>query len=129
MELLGVWKLWEMVSVDENGFKTISASDIEAMEDNEDNKEFKQLLRSDFIISENLLAVYYMPLDSELELAKEEGLEITDKGVLVDSFPAKIENSQLFLNYERDGVDYFPVELDDEGCLTISDGILKIKKA
>ena len=129
MELLGVWKLWEMVSADENGFKMISASDIEAMEDNEDNKEFKQLLRSDFIISENLLAVYYMPLDSELELAKEEGLEITDKGVLVDSFPAKIENSQLFLNYERDGVDYFPVELDDEGCLAISGGILKIKKA
>ena len=128
MELLGLWKLKELVSVDENGFKMIGANEIEAMEDNEDNHEFKQLLRTDFIISKTSLDLYYKPLESELEMAKEEGWKITKKGILMESFPAKIENGQLMLDYERTN-EYFPVEMDEEGCIAISGGIMKIQKA
>ena len=128
MELLGLWKLKELVSVDENGFKMIGANEIEAMEDNEDNHEFKQLLRTDFIISETSLDLYYKPLKSERKMAKEEGWKITKKGILMESFPAKIENGQLMLDYERTN-EYFPVEIDEEGCIAISGGIMKIQKA
>ena len=128
MELLGLWKLKELVSVDENGFKMIGVSEIEAMEDNDSNHEFKQLLRTDFIISETSLDLYYKPLKSELKMAKKEGWKITKKGILMESFPAKIENGQLMLDYERTN-EYFPVEIDEEGCIAISGGIMKIQKA
>ena len=129
MELLGIWKLKDMLSVDENGFKRISAEEIEAMEDNDDSHEYKQMVRADFIITEDSLSVYYMPTKDELAIVKEEGWEITDKGIMLDSFPCKIADGVLMLNYERDGKDYFPVEVDEEGCLSISDGLIKIKKA
>ena len=128
MELLGIWKLKEMVTADENGLRMIGVPEIEAMEDTEENKEFKQMVRAEFIISEDSLSVYYMPLESEMAEAIEEGWEITEHGVCLDSFPTRIENGQLMINYERDEKDYFPVEADEEGCLAISGGIMKIKK-
>lgn len=128
MELLGLWKLHEMVTADENGLRMMSKDEIIDMPDDEEHREYKQILISDFIISEDSLNVFYMPRDFEMAEAEEEGWEITDNGVLIDSFPCKIVDGTLMLNYERDGKDYFPVELDDEGCLTISDGLLKIKK-
>ena len=129
MELLGIWKLKEFVTADENGLRMIGVKEIEEMEDSEENREFKQMLRTDFILSEASLDLYYKPLESELEMAKEEGWEITEKGILMESYPAKIENGLLLLNYEKEGNEYFPVEIDEEGCIAISGGILKIQKA
>ena len=129
MELLGIWKLKDMLSADETGLIRINRADIEAMPDDEDHSEYKQMLRADFIISESALDVFYKPLESEIETLKEEGWEITERGVLIESFPSKIEGDQLLLNYEKDGNEYFPVEMDEEGCLIISDGLMKIEKA
>ena len=129
MELLGVWKLKDMLGADETGLIRINRADIEAMPDDEDHSEYKQMLRADFVISESALDVFYKPLESEIEILKEEDWEITERGILIDSFPAKIEGDQLLLNYEKDGNEYFPVEMDEEGCLIISDGLMKIEKA
>ena len=129
MELLGFWKLKDMLSADETGLIRINRADIEAMPDDEDHSEYKQMLRADFVISESALDVFYKPLESEIEILKEEDWEITERGILIDSFPAKIEGDQLLLNYEKDGNEYFPVEMGEEGCLIISDGLMKIEKA
>ena len=128
MELLGIWRLKQMLTVKDGGFVKIGRAEIEALPDDEGNHEYKQLLRADFIISETSLNVFYMPLEEEMEMAKEEGLEITENGVLLDSFPSKIEDGKLLLNYERDGAEYFPVEIDETGALIISDGLLIIEK-
>ena len=128
MELLGIWRLKQMLTVKDGGFVKIGRAEIEALPDDEENHEYKQLLRADFIISETSLNVFYMPLEEEMEMAKEEGLEITENGVLLDSFPTKIEDGKLLLNYERDGAEYFPVEVDETGALIISDGLLIIEK-
>ena len=129
MEFLGIWKLKEMLTASEEGLKILGVAEIEALEENEDNKEFKHMQRADFIISETSLDIYYKPLDSELEQAKEEGWEITEKGILVESFPSKIEDGVFYLDYEKEGKEYFPVDVDEEGCLIISDGLIKIRKA
>ena len=49
-----------------------------------------------------------------------EGYALTDKGVLIESYPIRIENGVLMLDSEGEG-DYVPVETDAEGCLLIGD--------
>jgi len=124
-ELLGVWRMKEMLSADENGTKMLSRDEVAALGDEDLNK----LLRSDFHLSESALDMYYMPLEEEMKMVKEEGWELTDKGILLESYPAKIVDGTLMLDYEREGKEeYFPVKLDDEGCLIISDGTMRIEK-
>ena len=122
MELLGNWRLKAMLSADENGVKMLGKAELEAMGD----EDILKMLRADFIISETAIDVYYMPTEAEMPLVEEEGLELTDKGVLIDSYPAKIEGGVLMLDYEREG-DYVPVETDAEGCLLIG-GTTAIEK-
>ena len=122
MELLGNWKLKAAISADENGVKMLGRAELEALGD----EDILKMLRADFIISETAIDVYYMPTKAEMPLVEEEGWELTDKGVLIDSYPAKIEGGVLMLDYEREG-DYVPVETDAEGCLLIS-GMTVIEK-
>ncbi|MBR6727709.1 MAG: hypothetical protein IKM08_05910 [Clostridia bacterium] len=122
MELLGNWKLKAMLSADEDGVKMLGKAELEALGD----EDILKMLRADFIISDTAVDVYYMPTEAEMPLVEEEGLELTDKGVLIDSYPAKIEGGVLMLDYEREG-DYVPVETDAEGCLLIG-GTTAIEK-
>ena len=122
MDFLGNWKLKAMLSADENGVKMFGKAELEAMGD----EDILKMLRADFIISETAVDVYYMPTEAEMPLVEEEGWELTDKGVLIDSYPAKIEGGVLMLDYEREG-DYVPVETDAEGCLLIG-GMTAIEK-
>lgn len=122
MEFLGIWKLKEMLTADDSGVKILGKSDLEALGD----EDILKMLRADFIISENAIDVYYMPTKEEMPLVEEEGWEMTDKGVLIESYPIKIENGAIMLDYERTG-EYVPVETDAEGCLLIG-GMTKIEK-
>ena len=116
MDFLGNWKLKKMLSADENGVKMFDRAEIEAMGD----EDLLKMLAADFIISESAIDVYYRPTEEEMPMVEEEGWELTEKGVLIDSYPAKIESGVLYLDYERDG-EYTPVEIDEEGCLLIGD--------
>ena len=122
MDFLGNWKLKAMLSADENGVKMFGKAELEAMGD----EDILKMLRADFIISETAIDVYYMPTEAEMPMVKEEGWELTDKGVLIESYPARIENGVLLLDYEREG-EYVPVETDAEGCLLIG-GMTVIEK-
>ena len=123
-ELIGVWRMNAMFSADENGTRMLSRDEVAALGDEDLNK----LLRAEFHLSESALDMYYMPLPDEMKMVKEEGWELTDKGVLLESYPAKIVDGVLMLDYEREGKEYFPVRLDDEGCLIISDGTMHLEK-
>ena len=125
MELLGTWKLKAVFSADENGAKRLDAAGIEALGD----EDLLKMLHADFILSETSLDVYYMPTEEEMPLVKEEGWELTDKGVLIDSYPTKIEGGVLLLDYDKTSEVYTPVPIDEEGCLTISDGMMILQKA
>ena len=122
MDFLGIWKLKAMLSADENGVKMLGKSDLEALGD----EDILKMLRADFIISEDAIDVYYIPTEEEMPQVEEEGWELTDKGVLIESYPIKIENGAIMLDYERTG-EYVPVETDAEGCLLIG-GMTKIEK-
>ena len=123
MELLGTWKVKSMLSADENGVKTLGTAEIEALGD----EDLVRLLHSEFIVTESSIDVYYQPTAEELPIAEEEGWEITDKGILLESYPAKIEDGVFKLNYEKDGVEYTPVETDGDGGMIIG-GMTTIEK-
>ena len=122
MELIGNWKLKSMLSADENGVKMLGRAELEAMGD----EDLLKLLAADFIISETAIDVYYMPTEAEMPMVEEEGWELTDKGVLIESYPIRIENGVLMLDSEGEG-EYVPVETDAEGCLLIG-GMTVIEK-
>ena len=124
MELLGIWRLKAMNSADENGVKMLSRDEVAALGD----EDLDKLLRAEFYLSETALDMYYMPLEEEMAMVEEEGWDMTDKGILLESYPAKIVDGVLMLDYEREGKEYFPVKLDDEGCLIISDGTMRLEK-
>ena len=125
MELYGSWRVKAMFGADENGVKMYEGADLELLA--EEDEDIAKLVRADFILTESAIDVYYMPTEDEMPMVEEEGWELTDKGVLIDSYPAKVENGKVFIDYERDGAEYTPVETDENGCLIIGD-MTKIEK-
>ena len=125
MKLLGTWKLKAILSADEDGVKQLDAAGIEALGD----EDLLKMLHADFILSKTALDVYYMPTEEEMPLVEEEGWKLTNKGVLIESYPTKIEDGVLLLDYDRTGEEYTPVPIDEAGCLSISDGMMILQKA
>ena len=129
MDFLGTWKLKEMLWVGKGKFRKVSDTEIAAMEPNEENREIKRMLAAEFIISETSLDVFYRPHEGEEGLAAEKGWQETERGLLIDHFPTKIENGVLLVDYMKKGVEYAPTWIDDNGVLALSGGLIKIKKA
>ena len=123
MELLGSWRLKAMMSVDENGARMLSRDEVAALGD----EDLDKLLKSEFILTESELCGYYMPTEEEMAFVEEEGLEMTEHGVKIESYSTRIEDGKLLLDYDESG-DYFPVPLDEDGCLILSDGMMILEK-
>jgi len=81
MELFGSWRLKAMMSADENGTRMLSRDEVAALGD----EDLDKLLKSEFILTESELCGYYMPTEEEMALVEEEGLEMTEHGVLIES--------------------------------------------
>ena len=128
MEYLGLWKLRKMTALTKGSFQVISEDDLSSLEDNNYTKRVKMMFRSDFIISDSSLSIYYKPSDGEPILPEDEGKEMTERGILLDSFPLRIEGEAIMIDYGKRGDGFFPVFTDDDGYLSISGGILKIQK-
>ena len=128
MEYLGLWKLRKMTALTKGSFRVISEDDLSSLEDNKYTKRVKMMFRSDFIISDSSLSIYYKPSDGEPILPEDEGKEMTERGILLDSFPLRIEGEAIMIDYGKRGDGFFPVFTDDDGYLSISGGILKIQK-
>ena len=127
MELLGTWKLKEMLWLAKGKFCKVSDVEIAAMEPCDENRDLKRMLEADFIISESSLDVFYRPREGEEGLAAEKGWLETERGLLIEHFPCKIENGVLLVDYTKKGLVYSPTWVDEEGVL--AGGLLKIQRA
>lgn len=128
MEYLGLWKLKRMLALSKGSFRTIEESELSTLEENDYTKRVKMMFRADFIISESTLSICFKPGADEPVLPQDEGKPITENGILLESFPVRIEGEALMIDYGKRGDSFFPVFTDDDGCLSISGGIMKIKK-
>lgn len=128
MDYLGKWKLKSMLTVGDRGFQRMDASEIEAMEERGRNEQAKRMLGAVFIITESALDIYVRAEGEELSEALRSGKTVNEHGILFESFPAMIEDGLLWLDYTKKG-DYTPCEINEEGVLSISLGVIKIQKA
>ena len=128
MEYIGLWKLRKMTALTKGRFQVISEDDLSSLEDNNYTKRVKMMFLSDFIISDSSLSICYKPSANEPILPQDEGKEITENGIVLESFPVRIEGDALMIDYGKRGDGFFPVFTDDDGYLSISGGILKIQK-
>ena len=117
-----------MLWIAKGKFRKVSDTEIAAMEPSEENKEPKRMLEAEFIISETSLDVFYRPHAGEEGLAAEKGWAVTDRGLLIEHFPCRIENGVLFVDYMKNGAEYAPTWIED-GVLALSGGLIKIQKA
>ena len=117
-----------MLWVGKGKFCRVSDAEIAAMEPSDENREVKRMLEAEFIISETSLDIVYRPHEGEEGLAAEKGWQETERGLLIDHFPSKIENGVLLVDYMKKGVEYTPTWIDENGVLALSGGLIKIKK-
>lgn len=117
-----------MLTVGERGFQRMDAAEIEAMEERGRNAQAKRMLGAVFIITESALDIYVKAEGEELSEALRSGKTVNENGLLYESFPARIENGLVWLDYTKRG-DYTPCEINEEGVLSISLGVIKIQRA
>ena len=129
MELLGKWKVASMLSVGNKGFCRMTAEEIAEAEETPKNIEHKRIILADFILSENSLDVLYTPREGEEGIAEQKGWKVTDQGLLIEHFPARIEDGVLLLDYTKKGLEYAPTWVDENGLLALSGGLMKLRKA
>lgn len=129
MDYLGIWKLKEMLWLVDGKFRKISDTEIASLANSERNRELKCMFRAEFIISETSLDVLYPEDEGEESFARQKGWTHTERGFLIQSFPCRIADGVLFLDYLNKGLEYTPTWVDETGCLVLSGGILKIQKA
>lgn len=129
MDFLGTWRLKEMLWIAKGKFRRVSDDEIAAMEDSDENRELKRMLAAEFVVSDTSLDVLYRPCEGEEGLAEEKGWTVTERGLLIEQFPCKIEDGVLLLDYTKKGLEYSPTWVDEAGVLALSGGLLKIRKA
>ena len=128
MEYIGLWKLKKMTALTKGRFQVISEDDLSSLEDNDYTNRVRMMFRADFIISDSALSICYKPSADEPIPPQDEGKEITENGIILESFPVRIEGEALMIDYGKRGDGFFPVFTDDDGYLSISGGIMKIQK-
>ena len=128
MEYIGLWKLKKMTALSRGSFRTVEVDDLSTLEDNDYSNRVRMMFRADFIISDSALSICYKPSADEPIPPQDEGKPITENGIILESFPVRIEGEALMIDYGKRGDSFFPVFTDDDGYLSISGGIMKIQK-
>ncbi len=136
MNIVGRWKVVKVAVLGEDfKMKLVTENELNSITDDE---SYKQLISAviEFTADNKVLTLAPIPED-KLEEAKAEGVTITDDGYCVmDESDWKEENGRCFYNTGNKGTildeeidPYMPLEVDEEGCMLFSGGLMLLKKA
>lgn len=137
MNIFGKWLVHDVIAFDEDQkVKHITADEINAMDDTEENADYKAMLNMVIVITPETMNTYLSIPEERIAEAKAEGLEITEYGALLESRELKTEDGAYFYDSGIDGEvgeekvsPLVKLELDEEGLLVIGGGTLRLKKA
>lgn len=137
MNIFGKWLVHDVIIFDEDQeVKHITVDEIKAMDDTEENADYKAMLNMVIVISLETMNTYLSIPEERIAEAKAEGLEITEYGALLESRELKKEDCAYFYDSGIDGEvgeeqvsPLVKLELDEEGLLVIGGGTLRLKKA
>lgn len=138
MNIVGKWKIAKVAKMDENfEMKMVSAEEINALPDNEENAQYKEMVSAinEFTVDNRVLT--YVPIpEGQIEEARAEGIVITDDGYgIVDETDWKEEDGKILYNTRTDGeimgeeIDpYVVLEMDEEGYIPFAGGMMMLEK-
>lgn len=137
MNIFGKWLVHDVIIFDEDQeVKHITVDEIKAMDDTEENADYKAMLNMVIVITPETMNTYLSIPEERIAEAKAEGLEITEYGALLESRELKKEDCAYFYDSGIDGEvgeeqvsPLVKLELDEEGLLVIGGGTLRLKKA
>ena len=137
MNIFGKWLVHDVITFDEDQkVKHITVDEINAMDDTEENADYKAMLNMVIVITPETMNTYLSISEERIAEAKSEGMEITEYGALLESREIKKEDGAYFYDSGIDGEvgeekvsPLVKLELDEEGLLMIGGGTLRLKKA
>lgn len=137
MNIFGKWLVHDVITFDEGQkVKHITADEINAMDDTEENADYKAMLNMVVVVTPETMNTYLSIPEERIAEAKAEGLEITEYGALLESQELKKEDCTYFYDSGIDGEvgeekvsPLVKLELDEKGLLVIGGGTLRLKKA
>jgi len=137
MNIFGKWLVHDVITFDEDGQeKHITADEINAMDDSEENADFKAMLNMVIVVSADAMNTYLSIPEEQIAEAKAEGLEVTEYGALLESRAIKEEDGAYFYDSGIDGEvgeekvsPFVKLEPDEEGLLSIGGGTIRLKRA
>ena len=131
MEFAGKYRVKAVMTYGDD-FKFIPRAEIEQMELNEETEDFINMLKFIIDISEERLMLLVKPTESDMEMIKEEGLELNEDGLIPMECHEVIEDGGVW-KYEcgeSDGeTEYAPFAYNEDGDLLYGGSIVleKIK--
>lgn len=137
MNIFGKWLVYDVITFDDSQkVKHITADEINAMDDTEENADYKAMLNMVVVVTPETMNTYLSIPEDRIAEAKTEGLEITEYGALLESRELKKEDGAYFYDSGIDGEvgeekvsPLVKLELDEKGLLVIGGGTLRLKKA
>lgn len=136
MNIFGKWKIHDIYTLDENqSERHITADEIRAMEDTEENADYKAMLNMVIVVSPETMNTYVSVPEERIAEAEAEGLEITEYGALMETRKVEEKDGAYFYDSGIDGEvgeekvsPLLKLELDEESFLVVG-GVLRLKKA
>ena len=138
MSIIGTWKISKiMVFGADFKFTPKTVDEIMALEDTEENEEYKKMTSTVARFTEDNVMILAMKIPAEMiEEAKAEGAPLTDDGlVIIQQKPWKEENGEYFYDtgdtVEINGVpqsSFAKLAFDENGCLMLNDGMMVFEK-
>ena len=137
MNIFGKWQIHDILTFDEKqNERHITADEIRAMEENEENADYKAMLNMVIVVSPETMNTYISVPEERIAEAEAEGLEITEYGALIECRRVEEKDGAYFYDSGIDGEvgeekvsPLLKLELDEEGFLVAGGGAFRLKKA
>lgn len=132
MELMGKWKIKKVFCITPDGMELTAPDDIPQ---GEDYDEYRRMSRAIFDFRPDGIAYMLLPPEDFKQMDTGEELQLLDGMAIVEQHPWKEENGAYFyhtgMEGDAGGVPVDPYEQltpDEDGCLSMSAGLLLIEK-
>ena len=132
MNLIGKWRIKKVFCITPDGMELIAPADLPK---GEDYDEYRRMSRAIFDFRPDGIAYMLLPPEDFKQMDTGEELQLLDGMAIVEKHPWKEENGEYFYHTGMEGeagdipVDpYEKLTPDENGCLTMSAGLILIEK-
>ena len=132
MNLIGKWRVKKVFCITPNGMELIAPADIPQ---GEDYDEYRRMSRAVFDFRPDGIAYMLLTPEDFIKIDSGEEMTLLDGMAIVEQHPWKEENGEYFYHTGMEGdaggvpVDpYEKLEPDEDGCLSMTGGLIVIEK-